>query len=255
MTSKIKQQVITAGRVLAETGLIVRTWGNVSARVDDDTFCVTASGRNYMKLTEEEVIDVKISDLSWSGDFKPSSEMLMHREIYRVRPETEFIIHTHQKYASAMGCSGVSDPDKGIVISEYGVSGSRQLAVNVAKAAGKTSGKAIIMKNHGVVTFGRSYKEAFRAAMDLEEKCRILIQKMGVPEECRKEKPYLDDYAMLIGSGDVPDEDREAARLLTVKNAVAAAVAKQYGAAPLDEKNVEYLRKKYIESYSKLENA
>ena len=80
--SNAKEKVIKAGRELSRSGLIARTWGNVSCRTGEDTFVITASGRDYMTLTPREIIEVKLSDLSYEGDIKPSSELKAHREIY-----------------------------------------------------------------------------------------------------------------------------------------------------------------------------
>ena len=57
-----KELVVLAGKRLVETGLIARTWGNVSARISDTQFVITPSGRAYETLTPEEVVVVNIDD-------------------------------------------------------------------------------------------------------------------------------------------------------------------------------------------------
>lgn len=69
-----KKLVVEAGKKLLETGLIARTWGNVSARISDTQFVITPSGRAYDTLTPDEVVVVNIDDCSHEGDIKPSSE-------------------------------------------------------------------------------------------------------------------------------------------------------------------------------------
>ena len=54
-----KKLVVEAGKKLLETGLIARTWGNVSARISDTQFVITPSGRAYDTLTPDEVVVVK----------------------------------------------------------------------------------------------------------------------------------------------------------------------------------------------------
>lgn len=71
---KARELVIEAGKKLVETGLIARTWGNVSCRVNDKQFVITPSGRAYETLTPEEIVLVNIEDCSYDGDIKPSSE-------------------------------------------------------------------------------------------------------------------------------------------------------------------------------------
>ncbi|NLD19948.1 MAG: class II aldolase/adducin family protein [Clostridiales bacterium] len=235
-----KQQVIKAGQELCQSGLIARTWGNVSCRTGEDSFVITASGRNYMTLTDDEVIEVKISDLSYEGDIKPSSEKKVHREIYRLKPEANFVIHTHQNNASAVSAMGVSQitldkeyPSIGdkILCAEYGLPGTKKLCFNTAEAVKASDGKAIIMKHHGAVCYGRDYDEAFEVAHVLEEACGRYLESIGVEswvqewsgnkqqddyqnctlwnksplvlkftEEQKILKPYLDDFAQLAGT-------------------------------------------------------
>ncbi|MEL7657975.1 MAG: class II aldolase/adducin family protein, partial [Bacillota bacterium] len=97
-----KNLVIKAGLELMNSGLIARTWGNVSCRIDETTFAITPSGREYQTLTPDDIVEVKIEDLSHTGNIKPSSEKGIHAAVYQIHPEMNFVIHTHQENASAM---------------------------------------------------------------------------------------------------------------------------------------------------------
>ena len=66
--------VIRAGKELLASGLIARTWGNISARISDSQFLVTPSGMAYDNLRPEDLVVVGIQDGSWEGSVKPSSE-------------------------------------------------------------------------------------------------------------------------------------------------------------------------------------
>ena len=101
-----KQEVIDAGKELVEKGLISRTWGNVSYRLDDKNFVITPSGKPYETLTPEQIVQVSIETLEHEGDVKPSSEKGVHAEVYKARPEINFVIHTHQTNASIMSSLG-----------------------------------------------------------------------------------------------------------------------------------------------------
>ena len=97
-----KKAVIEAGHRLLETGLIARTWGNVSARISDTQFVITPSGRTYDTLTPDDIVVVNIDDCSYEGDIKPSSEKGIHADAYALRSDVNFVIHTHQVNASAL---------------------------------------------------------------------------------------------------------------------------------------------------------
>ena len=63
-----KELVIKAGKELIESGLIARTWGNISCRISETQFVITPSGRAYDTLTPEEIVLVNIEDLEYEGE-------------------------------------------------------------------------------------------------------------------------------------------------------------------------------------------
>ncbi|NIK67182.1 class II aldolase/adducin family protein [Paenibacillus sp. BK720] len=177
-----KQRVIEAGIRLMETGLIARTWGNVSHRVEGGRFVITPSGRGYRSLTPDDIVTVQISDCSYSGPTKPSSEKGVHAEVYKRFPNAHFVIHTHQEYASVISACNVDAVpiEEGmlagrVLCGAYALPSTRKLQRNVAKALTRTSNKAIIMKNHGAICYGANHTEAFEAALELDQACRQYI--------------------------------------------------------------------------------
>lgn len=172
-----RQAVVDAGVLLVNSGLIARTWGNVSCRISDTHFVITPTGRDYLSLTPEEVVPVAIDDLSHTGDIKPSGERGVHAVIYAARPEVDFVIHTHQAKASAVGTTQIRSfwvpgdiPSLGhtVYCADYGLPGTKKLQKGVGAALRASTGRAIIMRNHGAVCFGRTADEVFQAAIDLE---------------------------------------------------------------------------------------
>ncbi len=175
-----KQQVIQAGNRLVETGLIARTWGNVSCRVDEKSFVITPSGKAYDSLTPDDIVQLDLQTLEYTGDVKPSSEKGIHAEVYRARPEINFVIHTHQFGASVISALSGGLPASeataalggAVPLASYGLPGTKKLKQGVTAALGQTKGKGIIMAHHGAVCFGTDDADAFEAAMQLEEACK-----------------------------------------------------------------------------------
>ncbi|MBQ6019340.1 MAG: class II aldolase/adducin family protein [Clostridia bacterium] len=173
-----KQLVIDAGLNLVKCGLIARTWGNVSCRIDENSFVITPSGIAYENLTPEKIVLVNIADCSYEGDVKPSSEKKVHASVYAMRPDANFVIHTHQTYASAVGAVGcdinyMTDEGAeiigpGVTVAAYGLPGTKRLNNGVRAALERCPSKAIILSHHGAVCFGADYDEAFRVAAQLE---------------------------------------------------------------------------------------
>lgn len=180
-----KLDVIKAGKLLCEKGLIQRTWGNVSCRIDEETFAITPSGRDYLGLTPDDIVLVKISDLSYEGDVKPSSEKGVHAACYRLRPDVNFVIHTHQTMASVAGLKGydinhLEDESAKIIgkhvpLAAYGLPGTKTLKEGVTAAVQRSSSKAILMKHHGAVCMGTDLDNAFLVANELEKVCKEMF--------------------------------------------------------------------------------
>lgn len=183
--SKAKDTVIKAGKQLIENGLIVRTWGNVSCRISEKQFVITPSGLPYEKLTNDEIVVVNIEDLSFKGNVEPSSEKKVHAAVYKQRPDINFIIHTHQPYASALSPLGLNIPMKdsaaanligeSIISILYAFSGTGELEKNVSDAVSEFNGKAYLMVSHGALCLGNSCDEAFEVASTMEQACRDFI--------------------------------------------------------------------------------
>lgn len=191
-----KENVVNAGKRLVKSGLIARTWGNVSCRISDNYFVITPSGRDYLTLSPEEIVKVSIADLSYRGDIKPSSEKGIHAEIYKHNPKINFVIHTHQKNASVLSAMGldsisVDTANQNIICASYALPGTKKLRKNVSQALRRSNGNAIIMKNHGAICFGKDDEEAFGLASDLENSCNDYIVKQY--KEISNEENYDPD--------------------------------------------------------------
>jgi len=187
--NEAKDLVVKAGFELVNSGLIARTWGNVSCRIDEESFAITPSGRNYLTLTADDIVQVKLRDLSYKGSVKPSSEKGIHAEVYRRFKGINFVIHTHQENASAISTARLDEIplsetkpmfSKEIFCAKYALPGTKSLRLNVAEALKNTKSNAVILKNHGAICYGTDYKNTFKTAHDLEDICRdIIIDKAG----------------------------------------------------------------------------
>ncbi len=174
-----RKHIIRISRDLHEIGLLVRTWGNISSRVDDNHFLITPSGIRYEDLTPEMIVLVNIDDLSYEGNIKPSSESKVHAVAYKERPDCNFIVHTHQVFASCAGTLGLKkifsyfdDEDMTIPVAAYALPGTQKLADNVARCLKKFRDiNGIIMANHGTLCLGTNSNEAVYEAERMESAC------------------------------------------------------------------------------------
>lgn len=218
-----KKLIIKAGLELCDKKLIARTWGNISARISDTEFVITPSGIPYDKVNENNLVVVKIEDCSWDGEVKPSGEKKVHAAIYKARKDVNFILHTHQNYATAVSSDG---KDKDFApVAKYGLPSTKKLVTNIEKAVIDNKDKnAVLMERHGAIFYADSYQKAFDLALDIEEKAKALFDKVAKEKSAKVEaKPYLDDYAQMFGySKDAVEEDKEAIEMIKFKNTLAA---------------------------------
>lgn len=176
----LRAQICQTGRALLQTGLVARTWGNVSARLDETHFLITPSGRDYQHISPEDLAVCDRVSGVWTGPCKPSGERGVHAVAYAQYPEVNFIVHTHQTYATALGLAGYRPGSftaeerqllGGVSIAQYALTGTKQLQTAVAKAMAGGA-RTILMAHHGVLLCARSQEQAMQMAETLERACR-----------------------------------------------------------------------------------
>lgn len=252
---EIRQLIVEAGKKLLSAGLVARSWGNISARISAEEFIITPSGRTYNDLLPEELVKVKIDNLTYSGNIKPSSEKGIHAGVYKYRPGANFVIHTHQHYASAICAEGKDT--KFAPCAKYGLPGTDTLMNNVMLSVViHPEYKAFLMANHGALCIGDNMEDAFAVANKLEEQSKELFEaNRKEPKASAYTKAWLDDYAQLIGVGflkgkDDNCDDPEAVEMITAKNRAAAEYVTT--AKPLGIADASLQRAVYVLKYSKM---
>lgn len=196
--------IIDTARDLLREGLVARTWGNLSQRSGADRYLITPSGRDYETMTPQDLVEVDL-DGKWSGDLKPSGERGLHTEIYRELPEVQYIIHTHQPYASAMSVGGepveVSSQladrigARSLPIAAYGLPSTGKLHKAVLATLRETGSRAILMQGHGAVLFGEDAAELVDLAKELEAACRTQFTALTGWDSDPKPTPTLHRFA------------------------------------------------------------
>ena len=192
--AEARELVIKAGHMLLEKKLIARTWGNISARISEDEFIITPSGRGYDSLAPEDLVIVKVKDGSYEGGIKPSSEKGIHAAAYGLRKELCFVIHTHQYYASALAAE--CRDTRFAPCAEYGLPGTGRLRNNVeTKIRQHPDKKMFLMARHGALLLGKSLEEAFELAEQLEAKSRELVE-ARIPDHDPEREGMIDADAV-----------------------------------------------------------
>lgn len=168
-----RQAIIQTGIDLHATGLNVGTSGNLSVRLGDEVV-VTPSGLDYATISARDLVVIDMSGNVLSGTRAPSSEVPLHLATYHCS-DAQAIIHTHSKYAVAVGTITDELPAIHYTINVLGgpvrvvpfeVFGSRELALAATEAFADRQG--ILLRNHGAVTYGSDLAQALDRTIKLE---------------------------------------------------------------------------------------
>lgn len=163
---------------LVDAGLVVGAGGNLSLRVDDDMY-ISPSGFDLKEIGDNWV-KVHIETGKVQGDLKPSSEVLMHLECFRKNDEIQAVLHAHPTYSVGVSSAGKDIPAlfpdfpamvKSVGYLDYIIPTNHLLANAVAEVIHKHD--VIVMRNHGVLTVGKTMKEAFFLMQLTEESAKV----------------------------------------------------------------------------------
>jgi len=207
------EELIEMALKVQSAGLVRGTWGNLSLRRGAIVW-ITPSGIPYDALTPDNVVPVSLEKgKPLHNRREPSTELLMHLEIYRRFPEINGVVHTHSIYASAFAAARMEIPcyteDQAQIIggkirvASYAPPGTAELALNVVEALRDRF--AALLANHGAVSVGRSLREAYTAAEILEKSAEIAYilkilsprqspPELGEGEIATMRKTYLESY-------------------------------------------------------------
>ncbi|MCX7796436.1 MAG: L-ribulose-5-phosphate 4-epimerase [bacterium] len=199
MLEKLKEEVCEMNLELARNRLVTMFSGNVSGRDPETNYVVIKpSGMSYRNMKPEDMVVVDISGNVVEGVHKPSVDTLTHLYIYKHRLDINGITHTHSNYATSFAALGQSIPvyltamadDFGgpVPCTDYAPVGSEAIGKEILRVIGKSP--AVLVKNHGVFTVGKSPSEALKIAVMLEDIAKTIHLALlrGKPEEIPPEE-------------------------------------------------------------------
>lgn len=193
MLEQLKEELYQLHLELPRHGLVVWTGGNVSVR-DPETGLVVIkpSGIRYEALTPEQMVVMDLDGRQLEGQLKPSSDTASHLYIYRHRPDVCGVVHTHSPYATAFAANGRSIPVVLTAIADefgceipcagFSLIGDESIGRQVVDNIGNSP--AVLLKNHGVFTVGKTAEAAVKAAVMVEDVARTvwLALSLGNPD-------------------------------------------------------------------------
>jgi L-fuculose-phosphate aldolase len=190
---ELRQEMVRVGRLMWERGYVAATDGNLSARLGSDRLLVTPSGVSKGFLSTDSLAVIRLdgeATFSYRGrDQKPSSELQMHLEVYRQRPDVNAVVHAHPPVATGFSIAGVSlarcvIPEVIVTLgaiptAEYATPGTDEVPYSIRQAV--RDYEAIILAHHGSLTVGETLWEAYLRLEKVEHTAQITLtaQQLG----------------------------------------------------------------------------
>ncbi|QIM17924.1 class II aldolase/adducin family protein [Leucobacter coleopterorum] len=188
---RLIDELIAVGRDAVERGLVLASGGNLSARVSENSFVVTASGTWLDRLTPGDFVELRLEDDETgkrSTGSKPSSEWKLHHRAYLARPDAACVIHLHPRHAVVLASIGheirLLTLDHAFYVGSVGLTpfyhnGSDELADTAAEQL--RSHNCVVMQHHGCSVVGDSVEMTYRRALNLEDaaKATALALQLG----------------------------------------------------------------------------
>jgi L-ribulose-5-phosphate 4-epimerase len=189
MLAPLKQEVFQANLDLVKHGLVIFTWGNVSA-IDRETgyVVIKPSGLSYDAMQAEDMVVVDLDGRIIEGKCKPSSDTATHLELYKAFPNIGGVAHTHSTYATAWAQAGLDIPNIGTTHSDYFCEdipctrdmSEQEINGEYEKATGTVIIErfqslnpdcipGVLVKNHGPFSWGKDANEAVHNAVIMEQ--------------------------------------------------------------------------------------
>jgi len=180
---QVRAEIARYCHLIYEKGYVASTDGNVSVRLADGSIMCTPTmcNKGFVKPEDMVIIDIKGNKLK--GERKQSSEMAMHLLIYEMRPDTHAVVHAHPPCATAYAAAGIP-LNKALIsevvlalgcipLAEYGTPGTPELTNQLRPFVENFD--ALLMANHGVVTYGVNIEDAFNRMDTVEHFAKISI--------------------------------------------------------------------------------
>ena len=193
MLEALKEKVFRANLDLVKHGLVIFTWGNVSAiDRENNLVVIKPSGVSYETMVAADMVVVDLDGNIVEGGLRPSSDMPTHLMLYKAFSEIGGIVHTHSTYATAWAQAGRDIPNIGTTHADYfhdaipctAEMSRAEVEGNYEKETGRVIVRCfkeidpvhtpgVLVRNHGPFAWGRDAADAVHNAVVLEQVAKM----------------------------------------------------------------------------------
>jgi L-fuculose-phosphate aldolase len=177
----IARHIVFVCHSLCEKGFVTATDGNVSARLPNGNILTTRSSINKGRVTESDLVEVRPDGSAVTLGAKPSTELGMHLFIYSRRPDVQAVVHAHPMFATGFAAARIPLNEcvfpevivglGSIPLAPYATPSTPEIAESLAPFVAQVD--AILLANHGVVTYGPDLDDAYFKMEKVEHAAHI----------------------------------------------------------------------------------
>ena len=222
-----RAEMVRLSRMLHDKFFVAATDGNLSVRLDDDRLLCTPTGMSKGMLAEDDLVITDMRGRLLSGQRNVSSEIGMHLLIYKLRPDVRGVVHAHPPTATGFAAAGMALDQPlvsevvitlgAIPLAHYATPGTAELAASIEHLVPMHD--AILLANHGAVSYGRDLLNAFMKMETVEHFAQIALTAHLLGRQCpltdeqiRKLAEVRDRYIAGAARGAHPTEDENFTR-------------------------------------------
>lgn len=187
---KLRQDLIDTARKMEQYNLIRMSGGNVAMRVED-MILVTPTAMAYDTMIPEDIVVVDCEGRVIEGKRKPTSDLKAILYILNHMLEVNAVIHTHQPKAVALSLitdklplistTMVDEVKDEVNVAPFTISSDEGMGIQTVEYA--TRALCVILKNHGIMAFGKDLEQALSAAIYLEESCEVYMSALATGKD------------------------------------------------------------------------
>jgi len=182
---KLKEQMCEIGRRIWLKGYCAGNEGNHSVRIGENRVLCTPTGvsKGFLKPDMITVVDMEGKQIDTENKWKRTSEILMHLTIYRMRPDVGAVVHAHPCTATGFASAGIALDEPvcsevvitlgSVPLAPYATTGSTALSDSLCPYI--PFHDAILMANHGVVSYGEDLCRAYMRMEAVEHYAKVVL--------------------------------------------------------------------------------
>ena len=180
-----KQQIVEVGRRMFLKNYVVSNDGNITCKIDEDTILITPARVSKGFMTEDMMIKMSLDGkvLSGMSDYVPSSETKVHLRVYKENPEVMAVIHAHPIMATSFAIAGIDLVNPilteqlitvgNVFVARYATPTTEEVPDSIAPYC--MDYNAVLLANHGTLTWGDSLMHAYYTLESIEHYATILM--------------------------------------------------------------------------------